>query len=79
MRGQRAGRHALKFDPDLKGTAETTREFVGGISRPVERLEAERGGNFRASLVVDARSGFQKLPRTGEFSRRNGMKNADAA
>ncbi len=49
------------------------------MMRLVERLEAERGGNFRASLVVDARSGFQKLPRTGEFSRRNGMKNADAA
>ena len=36
------------------------------MMRLVERLEAERGGNFRASLVVDARTGSPRLPRPRE-------------
>jgi hypothetical protein len=35
--------------------------------RLVEALEAERGGNFRASLVVNGRTGLPALPAVGEF------------
>lgn len=38
--------------------------------RLVETLEAERGGNFRASLVVNPRTGLPTLPTKADFALR---------
>lgn len=38
------------------------------MMRLVEQLETERGGGFRASLVVNARTGLPRLPHPGEFA-----------
>lgn len=37
------------------------------MMRLVEQLESERGTSFRASLVVNARTGLPRLPLPGEF------------
>lgn len=36
------------------------------MMRLVEQLETERGGNFRASLVVNARTGLPQLRHPGD-------------
>ncbi len=41
------------------------RQFIQNL---VEALAAERGNSFRASLVVNPRTGFPAMPRPGEVA-----------